>query len=114
MASQAQFNTTAPSGSDQHWKVPSNTQKQLILSSSQEQRAHASIFNNANGTLFLKYGDNTGIAVSGATGLYDVKMASGAYYELPKPMWQGDIWGVWDLDQAGGFAHVLQLGRDDK
>lgn len=111
MASQAQFNTTAPSGSDQHWKVPAATAPTLILSASQEQRSHASIFNDAGGSLYITFGGGAPQALS-VTGTYDVKLTSASYYELPKPAYQGEIWGIWDA--AGGWARVLQLGRDDK
>jgi hypothetical protein len=114
MASHAQFNTTAPSGSDQHWKVAAQTSKTLILSASVEQRTHASIFNASPNNLYLKFGDNTGIAVSGSSGLFDVKLTSASYFEIPKPAWQGEIWGAWDADLPAGFALVLQLGRTDK
>lgn len=105
------FLATSPSGSDAHWRVPQNSTRQLILSSSTDVRAHASIFNHSAATLHLKFGSNVGMAVSGGAGLFDVKLASGSYYELPKPMFQGEIWGVWDADLPAGFAMVLQLGR---
>lgn len=110
MSSVSQFATTAPSGSDQHWRVATNTSKQLILSASQDDRSHASIFNNSNATLYLRIGNNAGMAVSGALGAYDVKLTSGSYFEMPKPIHEGEVWGVWDADQPGGFAMVLQLG----
>ena len=109
MAGFPDFNTCAPSGSDQHWLVASTPASVLILSASQEQRAHASIFNDSIGTLFLRFGGN---ALINATGSYDVKLTSGSYYELPKPIWEGEIWGAWDA--AGGFARVLQIGRAGK
>lgn len=111
MPTQAQFNTTAPSGSDQHWIVPASTGAPvLILSASQEQRAHASIFNDAVGTLFLKFGSDAGMGASGSAQIYDVKLTSASYYEIPKPVWQGEIWGIWDT--AGGWARVMQVGTD--
>lgn|SRR5574337_778101 len=112
MANQSQFNTTAVSGSDAHWKVAASLSPVLILSASQEQRVHASIFNDSNGTLFLQYGGSVGMANTGALGMYDVKVTSASYYELPKPIWEGEIWGAWDA--VPGFARVLQLGRPDK
>lgn len=108
MATEAQFLTTAPSGSDSHWMVPSSTSSLLILSSSQDQRAHASIFNDSAASLYLRFGGNG--PISGlANGVYDVKLTSGTYYELPKPIYSGEIWGSWDV--AGGFARVLSLGK---
>jgi len=105
------FLGTSPSGSDSHWRVPQNSTRVLILSASQDVRAHASVFNNSNATLFLKFGSNVGMAVSGGAGLYDVKLSSASYFELPKPMWQGEVWGVWDTDLPAGSALILQLGR---
>ena len=111
MASHAQFNTTAPSGSDQHWKVPAATAPTLILSASQEVRAHASIFNDSGGSLFLTFGPG-GVTNLSVSGTWDVKITSASYFELPKPAYQGEVWGIWDA--AGGWARVLQLGRMDK
>lgn len=114
MSSQSAFNTISPSGSDGHWKVVGAVSPVLILSASQEQRAHASIFNDANASLYLVYGiGGSGFAAGvlaslSPTGSFDVKLTSGSYYELPKPIWQGEIWGIWD--SATGWAHVLQLG----
>lgn len=110
---EADYDTVSPSGSDEHWRVPTNTTKQLILSASQDARAHASIFNNSTATLYLKFGNNVGMSVSGAVGIYDVKLTSASYYEMPKPIWQGEVWGVWDADVAGGFAMILSLGRSN-
>jgi len=105
------FLGTSPSGSDAHWKVPQNSTRQLILSSSQDVRAHASIFNHSVGALYLKFGSNLGMAVSGGLGLFDVRLSSGSYFELPKPVWQGEVWGVWDADLPAGSAMVMQVGR---
>ncbi len=112
MASQAQMNTTSVSGSDSHWRVAASLSPVLILSASQEQRVFATIFNDAVGSLYLQYGGNVGMANTGSAGMYDVKLTSGTYYEIAKPIWEGEIWGVWDA--VPGFARVLQLGRPDK
>lgn len=104
MSTQAQYNTIAPSGSDYHWRVTAAVTPVLIMSSSQDERAYGSIFNHANGTLFISFGGNN---VS-PTGSFDVKITSGTLFPLPKPTWQGQVWGVWDA--AGGYAMVLQLG----
>lgn len=113
MASHAQFNTTATSGSDAHWTVPSTTSGPvLIMSASQDQRVHGSVYNDSPGSLYLKFGSDVNMGVSGSAQIYDVKMTSGSYFELPKPAYQGEVWGLWDL--IGGWARVLQVGRDDK
>lgn len=110
MSSQAQFNTTAVSGSDIHSRVPASTTPQLILSASQEVRVFASIFNDSPNTLYLNYGGSA--MGTGSAQQWDLKLTSGVLYELPKPIYQGEIWGAWDT--AAGFARVLQLGRPDK
>jgi hypothetical protein len=108
MATSAAYNTVSPSGSDGHWKVAASTSAVLVLSASQSERAHASIFNHSNASLFIKFGSSAGV---GPTGLFDHKITSGTLYELPKPTWQGEIWGAWDA--TGGFALVLELGDND-
>lgn len=105
MANQSQFLTTAPSGSDQRWKVAASVTPVLILSSSQDVRSHASIFNDSVNSLYIKFGSNTGLTV---TGMYDVKISSASYFELPKPIYEGEVWGTWEA--LGGWARILQLG----
>jgi hypothetical protein len=109
MASPNQFLSTAPSGSDVHWLVAATTTASLILSASSDGRSHASIFNDAVGSLYLYYGGSNSGSVIGPNGMYDVKLTSGSYYELPRqPVFQGQVWGAWDL--AGGWARVVQFG----
>ncbi len=107
MAFTPQFLTTAPSGSDAHWKVAGSTSPTLILSSSVDQRSHASIFNDSPASLYVTFGPG-GVGNLSVTGTYDIKITSGSYLELPKPTYQGEIWGIWD--SAAGWARVLQLG----
>ena len=107
MANQSQFLTTAPSGSDAHWTVAGATAPQLILSASQDQRSHASIFNDSVASLYIKFGGGAVNNLS-VTGTWDVKLSSGSYYELPKPVYEGEIWGIWD--SPTGWARILQLG----
>jgi hypothetical protein len=110
MPTQAGYNTVAPSGSDIHWRVAASATPVLVLSASYG-RGHASIFNHSVNTLHLKFGSNAGMATSGSNGIFDVKLTSGSYYELPKPIWQGEVWGAWDA--AGGWAMVLEVGDND-
>jgi hypothetical protein len=105
------FSTVSPSGSDAHWRVAASATPILLLSASQDERAHASIFNHSVNALYLKFGGSGGMATSGSTGIFNVKLTSGSLYELPKPIWQGEIWGAWDA--AGGFALVVELGDAD-
>jgi hypothetical protein len=72
--------------------------------SSSLSRGHGSVFNHSAATLHLRFG----VAASLPTG-FDVKLTSGSYFELPKPVYMGPIFGVWDA--SGGFALVLELGR---
>lgn len=107
MSTIAQFSTTAVSGSDSHYKIPASTSPVLILSSSQDVRVHASIFNDSAASLYITFGGGPPTSLS-VTGTYDVKISSASYFELPKPIYVGEIWGIWDA--AGGWARVLQLG----
>jgi hypothetical protein len=109
MSTPGAFNTTAPSGSDSHWKVAGTTAPQLLLSSSRDARSHASIYNDAQGSLYITFGGGAVNALS-VTGTFDVKLTSGSYYELPKPIWTGEIWGIWDT--AGGWARIFSVGID--
>lgn len=113
MTTPAAYNTVSPSGSDVHWRVPSDTRPKLIMSGSQNERSFGSIYNHCNSSLFLKHGSNVGMVASGGLGIFDVKLASGTLYQLPKPTWQGEIWGCWDSDAAIGFALVFESGDND-
>ena len=103
MPYEADYETISPSGSELHWAVPNNGLEALILSSSQF-RAHASIFNHSNATLHLRFGSSASLPNG-----FDVKLTSGSYYEMPKPIYTGPVYGAWDA--AGGFALVLELGK---
>ncbi len=48
---------------------------------------------------------------SGSAPNFDVKIASGTLYEFPKPIWNGEVWGVWDA--AGGWAMINETGDND-
>lgn len=111
MASQMQFNTLTPSGSDQHYVVPAASVATQIMSASPEQRGWASIFNDSPQSLYIKFGNNQAVGISGSQQIFDVKIASSSYYEMPFPQWQGEVWGVWDGGASpSGFARVLWLG----
>jgi len=107
MSTIAQFSTTSTSGSDSHYKVAASTAPVLILSSSQDVRVHASIFNDSVASLYITFGPG-GVSNLSVTGTYDVKISSASYFELPKPIYEGEVWGIWDA--AGGWARILQLG----
>ena len=99
--------TTATSGSDQHYRVVSATAPTLILSASQDQRVHASIFNDSANSLYIVFGPGALNSLS-VTGTFDCKITSASYFELPKPIYEGEVWGIWDA--AGGWARVYQVG----
>lgn len=52
-------------------------------------RKMAMFFNDSTQILYLKLG------ATASTSSYTVKMAAGAYYELPAPIWTGKIDGIW-------------------
>lgn len=111
MSTVAAYITTSPSGSDSHWRVVATTDPQLILSSSQDERARACIFNHSNASLYLRFGSGLELKTSGSAPSFDVKVTSGSLYELPKPIWQGELWGSWDA--AGGWAMVSETGDNE-
>ncbi len=100
---ESDYETISPSGSDVHAAVPNLGIGVLILSASFS-RAHASVFNHSNATLHLRFGSSASLPTA-----FDVKLTSGSYYELPKPIYTGPVYGAWDA--AGGFALTLELGK---
>lgn len=112
MSTQSAYNTVSPSGSDSHWRVAGSTTPQLLLSASYDERARGSIFNHSIGSLYIKLGSGEGLASSGSAAFFDVKITSGSLYELPKPVWQGEVWGAWDAP-AGAVAMVNETGDND-
>jgi len=111
MSTPSDFTTVSPSGSDSHWRVPAAVTTQLILSSSQSERSRASIFNHSAASLYVRFGGNDTMTSSGSFPNFDVKIASGTLYELPKPIWNGEMWGIWDA--TGGWAMVNETGDND-
>ena len=109
MASMPQFNTVAVSGSDTHGTVAASSNPVQIMGASQEQRAWGSIFNDSAQSLYLKFGNDLLVGITGSTQVFDVKVTSGSLYELKQPIYQGEIWGCWDGTPAG-YARTLQLG----
>lgn len=101
---EADYDTISPSGSDVHAAIANGGSLVLLLSGSAT-RAHASIFNHSVNTLHIRFGQPAALPNT-----FDVKLTSASYYELPKPVYAGPIYGVWDA--AGGFALVLELGKN--
>ncbi len=90
----------AASGSALHWRVLASTSPQVLLSASLL-RGHAAVYNHSTASLFLMFSSTP------ALNDFDVKLTSGAYYELPQPIYRGEVWGVWDV--ANGWAMVSSL-----
>lgn len=103
MPQPSDYVTVSPSGSELHWAVSNLGVGVLILSASQS-RAHASVFNHSNAGLHLRFGSSASLPTG-----FDVKLGSASYYELPKPVYVGPVFGAWDA--AGGFALVLELAK---
>jgi hypothetical protein len=60
------------------------------------------VFNDSTAALFLKFG-----ATASATS-FTVKIAAGAYYEMPtRPTYTGIVDGIWAA--ANGNAYVTEL-----
>lgn len=74
----------------------------VLLLSASEGRTYASIFNHSNASLFVGY-DYPGVSSSS----FDVKLASGSYFELPRPIWRGRVWAV--ADAAASVAMMLDV-----
>ena len=69
--------------------VSANTGSVLLLASN-VLRKMATFFNDSTSATYVKHG-------SGATlTSFTVKIASGGYYELPHPVYTGDVYGTWD------------------
>lgn len=60
------------------------------------------IFNDADKALYLKYG-----ATASATS-FTVKIAAGGYSEMPQPIYQGVVDGIWEAGPTGA-ARVTEL-----
>jgi hypothetical protein len=82
--------------------VPAKATTTLILAANPSRKA-VIIFNDAVTPLYIKFGDS----VSGSD--FSVKLQGQEYYELPQPVYSGDLTGVWDGTVPTGFARVTEL-----
>ncbi len=80
-------------------QVASSTTSVTVLAANIN-RKEALIFNNSTANLFLAF---TGTA---ATTAFTVKLAAGASYVLPMPLYKGVISGIWDA--VNGTAQVTE------
>lgn len=90
------------SGSIWRARVTGGSGAPVLLLSASVNRGHASIYNHVNGALFIGY-DHPGLSTSS----FDAKLASGSLYELPRPIYRGPVYGIWDV--AGGVAMVQDI-----
>ncbi len=89
-----------PSGSASHWRVASATTPVLLLSAS-TLRGFAAVFNHSAGPLYI------GLFGRPSVNDHDVAVASGSYYEIPRAVYRGEVYGVWGA--ADGWAMVTSL-----
>lgn len=74
----------------------------ILSASASSNRTRATIFNHGAASLYLVFGSGT---ITPTLNIFDVKLASGSYYELPsQPIWQDSVQGIWDA--ANGFAMI--------
>lgn len=64
-------------------------------------RKMATFFNDSTQVLYLKFG------VTSSTSSYTVQIGSGAYFEMPTPVYVGEIDGIWS--SANGNCRVTEL-----
>ena len=72
----------------------------VTLLASNTGRTGMFVFNDSTANLFLKYGASATVAS------FTVKITAGAYYEMPYPMYIGDVTGVWSA--VTGAARVTE------
>ena len=94
------FGSSQPSAGAET-NVASSASDGTILASNAS-RKQATITNDSTSVLYLLLAN----AASSAT-VYSVKLASGAYYELPSPVYTGVIKGIWA--SVDGYARVTEL-----
>ena len=92
--------TTFPSSTTATLTNVSSSVTNVTLLSSNASRKMATIFNDSTTNLFVKFG-----ATASATS-FTVKIALGGYYELPIPVYTGQIDGIWDV--ANGSARITE------
>jgi hypothetical protein len=70
----------------------------LILSGSTYSRRAATVFNHGSASLYL------GVDANVSVNNFYVKITSGSFYDMEKPVTTHEIWGVWD--GANGWAMI--------
>lgn len=80
-------------------QVPSNLAT-VVLKAANANRKGLMVFNDSTANLFLTF------AGAASATVYTVKLAAGALFELPVPVYTGAISGIWDA--ANGNAIVTE------
>lgn len=73
----------------------------VVLRAANAARLGLTIFNDSTAILYLAF------AATATTSAYTVKIGPGDYYELPRPVYTGDISGIWSA--ANGNARVTAV-----
>lgn len=82
--------------------VPASTSSVVLFTSNLE-RVQGLIYNNSTSALFLKFGS----VVTPSD--FSVRIPPKFYYELPIPVFFGEIHGVWDV--ANGDAKITKFSK---
>lgn len=80
--------------------VSSLASNQTLLSTNND-RLGVTLYNDSTQSLFVKYG-----ATASSTS-YTVKMGPGDYWEMPQPIYAGQLDGIWD--SANGAVRITEL-----
>lgn len=73
----------------------------VTLFAANANRRMAAIFNDSTAILYAKFG------ATATASSYTIKMAAGAYYEFPFPMYVGIVDGIWA--SANGAARCTEI-----
>lgn len=80
--------------------VVASTVGTVTLAASQTRRVALSIYNASVNPLFMKLG------ASASTASYTLMMVGSGYYELPRPIYNGIVTGIWQT--ANGNAYITE------
>ncbi len=72
----------------------------MTLAASNSARKGLIIFNDSTSALYVRYG------TPATTAIFTVKIAAGGYWEMPAPIYTGQVCGIWD--SANGVARVTE------
>ena len=80
--------------------VVASTVGTVTLASANTRRVDLAIYNASNNPLFMRLG------ASATTASYTLMMVASGYYELPRPVYNGIITGIWQ--SANGSAYITE------